>query len=65
MAQQSGTDTRDERIDADNDDDIRRWAQELGVSNVAIIDAVRKVGPRVADVRLHLDQTMAGGQADA
>jgi hypothetical protein len=65
MAQQSGTDTRDERIDADNDDDIRRWAKELGVTGVAIIDAVRKVGPRVADVRRQLDQAMAGGQADA
>jgi hypothetical protein len=65
MAQQSGTDTRDERIDADNDDDIRRWAEALGVTNVAIIDAVRAAGPRVADVRRHLDQTMAGGQADA
>jgi hypothetical protein len=65
MAQQTGADTRDERIDAENDDDIRRWANELGVTNVAIIDAVRKVGPRVADVRRQLDQAMAGGQADA
>ena len=55
----------DERIDADDDDDIRRWAQTLGVENVAIIDAVNKVGPRVGDVRRHLDQGMAAGQADA
>jgi hypothetical protein len=53
----------DEHIDTGNDDDIRRWAKELGVDNVAIIDAVRKVGPRAGDVRLHLDQLMAGGQA--
>jgi copper homeostasis protein CutC len=65
MAQQTGADTRDERIDAENDEDIRRWANELGVTHVAIIDAVRKVGPRVADVRRQLDQAMAGGQADA
>ena len=55
----------DARIDADNDDDIRRWAETLGVENVAIIDAVTKVGPRVGDVRRHLDQLLAGGQADA
>jgi predicted ArsR family transcriptional regulator len=54
-----------QRIDPNNDDDIRRWAKELGVENVAIIDAVKKVGTRVGDVRRHLDQLMAGGQADA
>jgi hypothetical protein len=55
----------DERIDAQNDDDIRRWAKTLGVENVAIIDAVRKVGPRVGDVRRHLDSELTGAQADA
>ena len=53
------------RIDADNDEDIRWWARELGVENVAIIDAVAKVGPAVDEVRRHLDQLLAGGQADA
>jgi hypothetical protein len=65
MAQQTAAETHDERIDVGNDDDIRRWAKALGVTNVAIIDAVAKVGPKVADVRRHLDQAMAGGQADA
>ena len=55
----------DERIDANNDDDIRRWAKTLGVENVAIIDAVRKVGPKLGDVRRYFDERMAGGQADA
>jgi hypothetical protein len=53
------------RIDVDNDDEIRWWAKELGVSGVAILDAVEKVGPLVDDVRRHLDQALAGGQADA
>ncbi|HEY0336128.1 MAG TPA: DUF3606 domain-containing protein [Burkholderiales bacterium] len=53
------------RIDLDNDDEIRWWAKELGVSGVAILDAVEKVGPLVDDVRRHLDQALAGGQADA
>jgi hypothetical protein len=56
----------DERIDAQSDDDIRRWAKELGVGDIKLLsEAVRKVGPRVGDVRRHLDQQMAGGQADA
>ena len=54
-----------DRIDISSDDEIRWWARELGVTNVAILDAVEKVGPLVADVRRHLDQLMAGGQADA
>ena len=56
----------DERIDAQSDDDIRRWAKELGVGDMKLLrEAVSKVGPRVGDVRRHLDQQMAGGQADA
>jgi hypothetical protein len=54
-----------QRIDIDNDDDIRRWAKELGVTGMALIDAVEKVGPAVDDVRRQLDQALAGGQADA
>jgi hypothetical protein len=52
------------KIDAASDEDIRWWAHELGVTNVALFDAVEKVGPVVDDVRRHLDQAMAGGQAD-
>ncbi len=54
-----------ERIDIRSDDEIRWWAKELGATNVAIIDAVTQVGPKADDVRHHLDQAMAGGQADA
>ena len=53
------------RIDAASDDEIRWWAKELGVTNVAIFDAVKKVGPKLEDVRRHLDQAMTSGQADA
>ena len=63
-ARHHGTGPAD-RIDSNNDDEIRRWAKELGVTGVAILDAIEHVGPRVADVRRHLDQAMAGGQADA
>ena len=66
MGQQQIRVPRDpERIDATRDDEIRWWAKELGVSNVAILDAVEKVGSSVREVRRHLDQAMAGGQADA
>ena len=54
-----------DRIDPTNDDEIRWWAKELGVTGVAIMDAVDEVGPLVTDVRRYLDQAMAGGQADA
>ncbi|HYC49217.1 MAG TPA: DUF3606 domain-containing protein [Burkholderiales bacterium] len=54
-----------QRIDIDDDASIRRWAKELGVTRVQIIDAVEKVGPRVEDVRRYLDQQIAAGQADA
>jgi hypothetical protein len=66
MPEQRYTGPRDRtRIDAANDDEIRSWAKELGVTRVALFDALEKVGPLVADVRRHLDQAMAGGQADA
>ena len=53
-----------EIIDIESDDDIRRWAHALGVTNVAVLDAVEKVGPRVDNVRRHLDAAMVGRQAD-
>ena len=66
MTQDSFTSARDpNRIDADNDDEIRRWAKVLGVTGVALLDAVEKVGPLVEDVRRHLDQALAAGQAEA
>lgn len=66
MAGESTSGPRDrERIDAQNDEDIRWWAKELGVTGVAILDAVTKVGPKVEDVRRQLDAAMTGGQADA
>ena len=66
MGQQQTQVPRDpERIDSTSDDEVRWWAKELGVSNVALFDAVEKVGPSVREVRRYLDQAMAGGQADA
>ena len=53
-----------QRIDVGSDSEIRWWADELGVANVAIIDAVTAVGPRAEDVRRHLDQALAAGQTD-
>jgi hypothetical protein len=66
MAEAEGEGMRKaQHIDIDSDEDIRRWAKELGVTRVALIDAVEKVGPAVEDVRRQLDQAMAGGQSDA
>ena len=55
----------DERIDAGNEEDIRRWTKELDVESAVLRQAIQKVGNRAGDVRRHLDQQMAGGQADA
>jgi hypothetical protein len=65
MSQDRFTPRDEALIDIDSDEEIRGWANVLGVENVAVIDAVNKVGPKVDDVRHHLDQAMAAGQQDA
>ena len=42
------------RIDVSEDDELRYWTKELGVSADELKSAVQKVGPMAKDVREHL-----------
>ena len=44
----------EERIDLDNEQDVRFWMSELEVSNETLRDAVNAVGARAHDVRAHV-----------
>jgi len=48
--------TSDDNLDLSRAEDIRRFAQELGVTEKEIREAVDLVGPRLADVRRRLAQ---------
>jgi uncharacterized protein DUF3606 len=43
-----------DRIDIDEDDELRDWAKSLGVSEDELRRAVAKAGPMVRDVKAHL-----------
>jgi hypothetical protein len=43
-----------DRIDIDEDDELRDWAKSLGVSEDELRSAVAKAGPMVKDVKAHL-----------
>jgi Protein of unknown function (DUF3606) len=49
----SGRPDRD-RIDIDEEYEVRYWSEKFGVSPEQIQSAVAKVGPMVKDVRDHL-----------
>ena len=51
--QQAGKQDRD-RINVNEDYELRDWSKSLGVSADEIKSAVQKVGPMVKDVRQHL-----------
>ena len=44
----------EELIDASQPAQLRRWAQEFGVTQEEIVEAVRTAGPMVKDVRAEL-----------
>jgi hypothetical protein len=41
-------------VDFDNPDDIRRWAERVGVSAEEFRRAAEQAGPRIGDIRQHL-----------
>jgi len=43
------------RINVNDAREVRWWARHLGVSEQEILDAVKVSGPKVSDVRRHLD----------
>jgi len=43
-----------DRINMDEDYEVRDWAKSLGVSEDALRSAVAKAGPMVKDVKAHL-----------
>ena len=53
-----------DRIDVDDPESCSRWAQELDATPAQLREAVRAVGPRVADVELHLKGVHSTSNAD-
>ncbi|HKV53079.1 MAG TPA: DUF3606 domain-containing protein [Candidatus Binataceae bacterium] len=45
-----------ERVDVNQDWEVRDWAKKFGVSEEQLRQAVRKVGDRADAVRQHLDR---------
>jgi hypothetical protein len=48
-----GTPDRD-RINLNEDQEVRDWAKSLGVTEQHLREVVRRVGPMVKDVKAHL-----------
>ena len=46
----------EDRLDLSRADDVRRWAEEFGVTEQELRQAVELVGPRITDVRQRLAQ---------
>ena len=46
----------EDRLDLSRADDVRRWAEEFGVTEQELRQVVDLVGPRLADVRQRLAQ---------
>ena len=49
-----------ERINVDEDYDLRAWAEKFGVDKERVQDAVRKVGPDSAAVERYLNPKPGG-----
>ena len=52
-----------DRINVNQDYELRDWARRLGVSEQELKEAVRAVGDRVDQVRDHLAGTRGGSDA--
>jgi Protein of unknown function (DUF3606) len=46
----------DERINVDQDHEVRYWAEKLGLSSQQLREAVEAAGPMVKDVQRHLNR---------
>lgn len=46
----------EQRISVDDDGDVRKWANILGVTGDQLREAVRQVGPKVGDVKTRLGE---------
>jgi hypothetical protein len=46
----------DQRINVEQDHEVRYWSEKLGVTATMLRAAVRAVGPMVEDVRKYLDK---------
>lgn len=52
------------RINVNEDDELREWARKFDVSPEQIREAVRTVGDHADEVELHLKGTRASSNAD-
>ena len=52
-----------QRINVDQDYELRHWSEKFGVSSDELRRAVREVGPMVDDVEKHLRGRNAKGRA--
>ena len=55
MEPRSKASNDEDRIDIDNPEHIERWTREFAVDEQQLLNAVKAVGPRVEDVREHLE----------
>jgi hypothetical protein len=46
----------DERINVDQDHEVRYWAEKFGLSSQQLREAVDAAGPMVKDVQRHLNR---------
>ncbi len=52
-------DSDDERININNDYEVRDWSKKLGVTHQELLEAVQAVGDRLEDVERHLKRSRA------
>lgn len=51
-----------DRIDIDEDYELRYWTKELGVDEQTLRNTIKTVGPRVEDVRREIGRNLARGE---
>ncbi|HYD77052.1 DUF3606 domain-containing protein [Ramlibacter sp.] len=64
MAQKHAPGAGPDRIDPDDPQSRARWTRELDCSVEQLREAVKAVGPRAADVELHLKGARSSTNAD-
>ncbi len=64
MAQKPAPGSAPNRIDPDDPQSRARWTSELDCTEDQLREAVRAVGPRAADVELHLKGARSSTNAD-